>query len=42
MNLPDSPLDIHPDALKDLEVLVTMVGGQIEYIKDGFTLSETI
>ena len=38
--LPDSPLKIHPDDLKDLEVLVTMVGGEIEYIKEGFTLIE--
>lgn len=38
--LPDSPLKIDPDDLKDLEVLVTMVGGEIEYIKEGFTLIE--
>ncbi|MFW9965461.1 MAG: amidohydrolase [Candidatus Sifarchaeia archaeon] len=31
----DSPLDVNADELKDLEVYVTMVGGNIEYVKDG-------
>ena len=32
--LTDNPLTIDPDALKDLEVLMTMVGGQVEYCGD--------
>ncbi|MFX1256177.1 MAG: amidohydrolase [Promethearchaeota archaeon] len=39
--LPDNPLTIDPDELKDLEVLVTMVGGNIEFMREGFTFPDT-
>ncbi|MEE8046468.1 MAG: amidohydrolase family protein, partial [Dehalococcoidia bacterium] len=29
--LSDNPLTIDPDSLKDLEVMMTMVGGKVEY-----------
>jgi predicted amidohydrolase YtcJ len=34
--LSDNPLTIDPDSLKDLEVLMTMVGGNVEYCKSGY------
>ena len=33
--LSDNPLDVDPAALKDLEVLMTMVGGKIEHCQSG-------
>jgi predicted amidohydrolase YtcJ len=33
--LSDNPLTVNPDDLKDLEVWMTMVGGQTEYCKPG-------
>ena len=33
--LSDNPLAIHPDAIKDVEVLMTMVGGQMEHCETG-------
>jgi predicted amidohydrolase YtcJ len=38
--LSDSPLDVHADELKDLEVYLTMIGGKIEFVKDGSGLEE--
>ncbi|MFW9926546.1 MAG: amidohydrolase [Candidatus Thorarchaeota archaeon] len=40
--LSDSPLDVHADELKDLEVYLTMVGGKIEFVKDGSGLEELL
>jgi predicted amidohydrolase YtcJ len=33
--LSDNPLTVPEDSLVDIEVLLTMVGGRIEYVKDG-------
>ncbi|MFX1263286.1 MAG: amidohydrolase family protein, partial [Promethearchaeota archaeon] len=40
--LSDSPLDVYADELKDLEVYLTMIGGKIEYVKDGSGLEELL
>ncbi len=40
--LSDSPLDVHADELKDLEVYLTMIGGKIEFVKDGSGLEELL
>jgi len=36
--LSDNPLTIDPDNLKDMEVWMTMVGGNIEYCKPGYDM----
>jgi hypothetical protein len=33
--LSDNPLTVPEDSLTDIEVLMTMVGGRIEFVKDG-------
>jgi len=33
--LSDNPLTVHPDAIKDVQVLMTMVGGRVEYCAPG-------
>jgi urease alpha subunit len=40
--LSDSPLDVHADELKDLEVYLTMIGGNIEYVKEGSEFTDLI
>ncbi len=39
--LSDNPLTVAPDALKDIKVLLTMVGGRIEYQSEGLNPSNT-
>ena len=34
--LSDNPLTVDPDALKDLDVLMTMVGGKVENCQPGY------
>ena len=34
--LSENPLEVDPDSLPDIEVLVTMVGGKVELCKNGY------
>ncbi len=34
--LSDNPLQVQPEAIKDIQVLVTMIGGKVEFCGDGF------
>ncbi|MFX1265099.1 MAG: amidohydrolase family protein [Promethearchaeota archaeon] len=40
--LSDSPLEVHADELKDLEVYLTMIGGRIEFVRDGSGIEELL
>ena len=35
--LSENPLSVDPDALPNIEVLVTMVGGKVEFCKNGYS-----